>query len=163
VRGSDSKPLLWILVAANVTLGLVFFAVDVAEARAQARLAEEAVRWARARGGETVWFVGHWGFQFYAERAGGRPLVPDRSPVGPDDWVVVPAPQVNRQVAPLPGDQFKRVHVLEQDDFLPWRTGWSYYGGRLPLVGRREPRLTVTVWRRRAGAEPAGASRRTTW
>ena len=43
-----------------------------------------------ARHQRTVWFAGHWGFQFYCERAGMRQVVPGRSLLLPGDYLVLP-------------------------------------------------------------------------
>ena len=38
--------------------------------------AAEAKAWITEEGGGATWYVGHHGFQFHAERAGMRPVVP---------------------------------------------------------------------------------------
>ncbi len=39
---------------------------------------------------ETIWFQGHWGFQYYMQERGARPLDRDRSPVAAGDLLVLP-------------------------------------------------------------------------
>ena len=69
--------------ALGVALGLVFALADLSDARSR-RAAFDAA-WTelearRAAGSEgQVWYVGHWGFQYLAERAGMRPLVAGES------------------------------------------------------------------------------------
>jgi hypothetical protein len=44
---------------------------------------------ARPRG-ETVWFIGHWGWAYYADRVGMKPLPPDGSGVHQGDVLLLP-------------------------------------------------------------------------
>ena len=76
----------------GVFLGLAFFALDWRGAQAHRQAAEEAARWVRDHEGGQAWYVGHWGFQYYAERQGLRPVVPDYSP----DPGCVPLPPPSR-------------------------------------------------------------------
>jgi hypothetical protein len=59
-----------------------------------------AARWARAlqagEPGHRVYFVGHWGFQWYAERAGMLPYLPGSTRLEPGDALVRPE-QVHQQ------------------------------------------------------------------
>ena len=45
--------------------------------------------------GRTLWFQGHWGFQYYMEQRGARPLERDFALPVPGDVVIVPAQAVN--------------------------------------------------------------------
>ena len=49
-----------------------------------------------------MWYVGHWGFQHYCERAGMRPLVPGETLARAGDFVVLPV---------YPDDGFHRPHA----------------------------------------------------
>jgi 4-amino-4-deoxy-L-arabinose transferase-like glycosyltransferase len=53
-------------------------------------------RMADAEGVATVWYSGHWGFQYYMDAAGGRPLEIGLSPLKPGDWVAIPVNNTNR-------------------------------------------------------------------
>ncbi len=44
----------------------------------------------------TVWFVGHWGFQLYMERAGARAIEMNRLAIEPGDLLVSPSNNTNR-------------------------------------------------------------------
>src|SRR5207253_3104362 len=74
------------LTAGGVGLGLLFYAGDLRDAVAQ----KQAVAAAVPPAGSTVWFIGHWSFQYYAERAGMRPVVPDESRLRAGDWLIGP-------------------------------------------------------------------------
>ena len=58
---------------------------------------EDSVLPASTFGGRT-WFVGHWGFQFYAERHGWHPVVPAETRFQPDDWLVLPDARLDQVV-----------------------------------------------------------------
>lgn len=61
------------ILVGGVLLGLAILRADAAFAGMGRRAAAEWIAPAVARG-ERVWFAGHWGFQHYAEAAGGRIL-----------------------------------------------------------------------------------------
>lgn len=60
-------------VAYGAVLGLLIVRADARFAGLGRRAAAELVA-PRVAAGKNVWFNGHWGFQWYAERAGARPL-----------------------------------------------------------------------------------------
>jgi hypothetical protein len=103
----------------------------------------------------TVWYVGHWGFQHYAERAGMVPVVPDQSQFLAGDWLVKPAwpsPGITQQVmVPPNADKADLLPVspeLTAADRLPLRTIMCYYadGGGVPLEHHAGPRVPVTIY-----------------
>jgi 4-amino-4-deoxy-L-arabinose transferase-like glycosyltransferase len=78
----------WLPLAPAAALALSVTAGDAALATANRRAAERAV--AEPPGG-TVWFQGHWGFQYYLQELGARPwdvLHPERARAG--DRLLVP-------------------------------------------------------------------------
>jgi hypothetical protein len=101
LRALRNHTLRW-LPAVSVAVGAV---VSVLILRANATFAELGRRAARelvaahVQKGETVWFAGHWGFQWYAERAGGR--------------VLTTTPPV-----PAPGDGLVTAHVIHTGEVL---------------------------------------------
>jgi hypothetical protein len=157
-----------VLAAGSIGLGLAFFALDWYDARAQPEAVEEAARWAREHGGGTVWFVGHWGFQFYAERAGMLPVVtangkpaeragvalPRPARLRAGDWLVVPEAWLAQQSLLLEEDRLEVAAQLELPSVVPLRTVPCYYGGRTPLEHEPGARLRVTVYRVRADWVP---------
>jgi hypothetical protein len=93
--------------------------------------------------------VARWGFQFYAERAGMKPVLPDQSNFQPGDWLVIsdsiyfPKPvaaHINRyQIIP--------VAEIVLADRLPLRTMLGYYNSGLPMQHQEGPRRTVRIYR----------------
>ena len=154
------RGLVWSVTAAGVLLGLMFYAVDLREAVAQKRAIESVVQ--RARNGKhkaVAWYVGTWGLKFYAERAGLRAVVPDRSALQKGDWLVVPdAPLPHQQIVleEMPLVLAERVDV---SDPIPLRTVWCYYGGNLPLQPCQGPRVSLRLYRVTEDFTPASCAR----
>jgi hypothetical protein len=142
----------WVVVA-GVAAGVAVTAIDTLDAYPEKDCAERA---AALASGPTVWFQGHWGFQFYCERAGMRPVIPGQSALAPGDTLVVPVhpndegffrPHVGR-VRLRPGaDIAEVVAEVVWEDRLAAQTVPNFYGGINPVVGREHPRLRVLVYR----------------
>jgi hypothetical protein len=127
---------------AGVLLGLGFYGVDLREAWARKAAAERAARWVRRRQPDAIiWYAGGDGFQYYAERAGMRRLVPGAAP-GPGEWLVTDASLAG--LAPAPDAP---AHVLTVGDRLPLRTFLCYYGSGTPLEHHEGPRVTLAIYR----------------
>jgi hypothetical protein len=76
-----------------------------------------------------VWFAGHWGFQWYAERAGGRPvaLTPPH-PVAGDLLVVSRNSEPGGNVLAMLARRYpRRTHLARVEDRAP--------GGRVMSKG----------------------------
>jgi len=144
------------VVGGGMALGLLFYAVDLLDAFAGKHAAESAGRWVADQPGElgappaTVWYVGHWGFQYYAERAGMKPVVPSGSMLKTGDWLIVPhAPtnHIEKQSIRLDERYLSEENVVSIRGGLPWRTVMCYYGGYVPMEHHAGPRLEVTIYR----------------
>ncbi|HEX4824962.1 MAG TPA: hypothetical protein VFV19_11690 [Candidatus Polarisedimenticolaceae bacterium] len=72
-KGRLPKLSLAVPVVCGTLLGVLILRADARFAGTGRRAAETLVAPA-VTSGKTVWFNGHWGFQWYAERAGARPL-----------------------------------------------------------------------------------------
>jgi hypothetical protein len=143
----------WFGIAAGVAVAgidtLDAFPEQFCSARAAAMAAELAP-------GPTVWFAGHWGFQFHCERAGMRHLVPGESVPAAGDVLVLPAhPDEHRLYRPHVGSVPVRppagaAEVIGEVlwlDPLSATTIPNYYCGVDPVAGRDHPRLRVVVYR----------------
>lgn len=158
-RSPRRRRLVWAVAALTALLGLVFYAVDYRDAWTQREAARQAAALVRAQEPRAViWYVGHWGFQFYAEAAGMRPVVPG----WPDyalhqgDWLVVPSPSLEQQRIRLDPQDLELVEELSSSDALPLRTVRCFYGTAtgVPLEHREGPRLTVAIYRVRRDFVP---------
>jgi hypothetical protein len=164
-------------VAASVGLALLYLVVDIHGGRGhQAAALEAAGRVQQLRGANeegTLWYVGHWGFQFYAERAGLHPVIPDRPEERPSepplpppsrlragDWLIVPDGRLNQPSLDLdraPVDLVEPPLVVPA--WLPVRTIPCYYGGRTPLEHQHGSCVQVRLYRVRGAFTPAAGSR----
>jgi hypothetical protein len=135
------------VLAAGIVLGLGYYAVDLLDARAQKLAAEHSAAWVRRQKSGTGWYVGHWGFQYYAERAGLQPLVPGISLLRRDDWLVVPCSRVDQQNLQIQEGVIAPAAVFCVNDPIPYRTTSGYYGSRTPIEPLHGLRLSVTIYR----------------
>lgn len=150
-------------VAFAVGLGVLVWTVDCWDAQAEKVLATKAMETTKPAPGEVVWFTGHWGFQWYCERAGMQHLNPwsNGTPMKTGDWLVMPlipndggfyrpCPMNDAEGRPFPRPdmQLEEVAVWEWRDALSGQTIPQMYGGGAgPLRGRDHPRLRVGVYR----------------
>lgn len=82
---------------------------------------EAAARLANDLGGDAkLWFHGHWGFQFYLERAGGHAVDWKRDAIAPGELLVVPT---NNAEAHIPSERTaQRLAVATSSEGLWLRT-----------------------------------------
>jgi hypothetical protein len=167
---AEARRTVWGVVAYSAVLGLLVYGVDLADARAEKGAVEEAARQIRERGdGGTVWFVGHWGFQYYAEREGMQPInayslpdspipLPPRSSFHEGDWLVLPewrfegedwhfAAGVHRQRFLLDETRTRPEFTVVMDDPIPLQTIMTLYSGFSAVKHREGARLRVEVFR----------------
>jgi hypothetical protein len=149
VRVSERRRLVGAVVGLNVLLGLLFLGVDLHEASGEKAAAEGAAAWIEQQGPPegAVWYVGHWGFQYYAERAAMKPVVPNRSRLHAGDWLVVPDDRLEQQHITVDETRTELAHQLEVVDGWPLRTVICYYGGSTPLEHHDGPRVRVQIYR----------------
>lgn len=157
-------PARW-LGAVGVGAGVLVAAIDTLDAFPEKVCAEEAAaRIAQARAGESlpagqVWYAGHWGFQYYCERAGMGPLIARQTVARAGDYLVLPEyppddpfprPYAGFDVHHPPAWIAEDLGGFEVDDPLSAKTVPNLYGGTDPITGRDHPRLRVRVYRLRA-------------
>jgi len=138
---------LWLLGPALLAAALSL-RVAQADARLAAtnRLAAEQL-WAQYhKPGNTVWFEGHWGFQYYLERQGGKAIDLNDPKKAGRDILIIPANASNLYAPPK-----DLVQLVAKVDYLPDAScatmnnlaGAGFYAsvhGPLPFViGRLEP------------------------
>jgi hypothetical protein len=150
----------------GIVLGLALFALDLRETQVHRTAAEDAAAWVRRQGGGRVWYIGHWGWQFHAERNGMEPVIVEykpsshRIPMPPPsrlragDWLVVPDERVDRQHVELDAAHLREEVRLRYADAIPLRTLPCFYGGMCPIEHHDGDRLTVTIYRVTAAFTP---------
>src|SRR5262249_9665039 len=108
------------------------------------------------------------GFQFYAERAGMRPVIPrysrpvtssvelpPPSELRKDDWLVVPDSRLNQQGIDLDDPRLELVETLHVGGTVPLRTVPCFYGGRTALEHNEGSGLDVRLYRVRSDFVPS--------
>jgi hypothetical protein len=85
--------------AVALALSLLVATGDYQLAGAGRDAAAEIARSSSGRGG-SLWFFGHWGFQYYMEAIGGQPIDAAASRVSPGDAVAVPSNNTNSPSVP---------------------------------------------------------------
>jgi hypothetical protein len=148
-RARTGRTVLRVVTLGGIVLGLGFYALDLRDAYAQKIAVENAAELLLRQGAGRVWYVGHWGFQYYAERVGMRPVVPGESKLRQGDWLVVPSRFIDQQEIELMNESTELVHILGVEDFVPLRTVPCYYGGDSPVERHDGPRLRVQIYRAR--------------
>jgi hypothetical protein len=150
-RLAEDRTTVWRLTSLGVGLGILFTAVDFADAWVEKQAAADCAAWIAEQpdSGRTAWYCGHWGFQFYAARAGMQPVFPGRSLIQAGDWLVVPdsALRPHAQVIRLDPTQVEPVMTAEWFVPIPLRTISEYYAGATPLRRHEGPRMRVTIYR----------------
>lgn len=156
-RDSHKPPTL--LVAMSLLAGLVVAAVDGLDAQAEKWCVEQAAAILQELPEHTasrIWFAGHWGFQYYAQRQGWEHIVPCSSRIRAGDYVVLPVPpeptgfyrpHVGSIPILLPEGKSETIAEVIWDDPIAAQTIPNYYGGTVALIGRNHPRLQVVVAR----------------
>ena len=61
----------------------------------------------------TIWFQGHWGFQYYMEKLGARHIEPDFGDHGLGRTLVQPAPYANNNIQNVPAELVRLVEARE--------------------------------------------------
>jgi hypothetical protein len=118
-----------------------------------------------------IWFEGHWGFQYYMEQRGAKPLYLNRSIVdassaspwalAPGDVIVIPG--TNTNITPIPNDwyTFRKFVYLPSTGWLATMnipTGAGFYSdefGALPFAfGRVDPEQFILLDVRQPAPQP---------
>ena len=121
LRRAQSEPTTKLGLSLSLGLAaLLSLAVTVADFQL-ASSARAAATEIRSRFGDsadtTIWFEGHWGFQYYAERNGLRAIDLVHPAVRHGDLIVVP--RNNTNLTPLPQETVEHVTTLEMAT-CPW-------------------------------------------
>jgi hypothetical protein len=156
-RSWERRRLLHGVVAFGIALGFGFYALDLREACAEKEAVGAAAGFLRSQPqmeGATTWYVGHWGFQFYAEEHGMRPVVPHdpehwwitSSRLRAGDWLVTPDIRLHQQGIRIDPACVERLPDVLVMDPIPLRTVWCYYAGRTALAHDPQPRVIVYLY-----------------
>jgi hypothetical protein len=159
--------LTYALAVSSIVLGLGFYGVDLCEAFAEKRAVELAAQHIRSQHpGATIWYTGFWGFQFYADKAGMKQIIPARPPglqasradpksraiplpppsrLRMGDWIVLADPRIAQQPLFLDRGKLEFTDLLTTQDVIPLCTVMCYYRGHTPLQHHEGPRVVVGI------------------
>jgi len=146
-RRPQFRPLIHGIAWFGIGLGIFYASIDFVDAfveKRAARLASETIDGAGER-----WYVGHWGFQFYAERNGMRPIFPDESELQRGDWLILPDSALRPVAQSIRLDDSK-LELRSQFELslpMPYRTLPDLYGGRSPIGKQEGPRIRISIYR----------------
>lgn len=147
-------------VAVNVVLAALFYGVDMRDAFVE--------KWAAERSSAAMqqldrsaghWYTGRWGFQFYAERTGMKPVFPDRSELRPGDLVAVTDGEY--WTKPLK-DHLNRYDLeaisdVTIDDAFPLKTMIGFYNSGMPIHRRVGPLRVIRIFMVKGAAAGGGS------
>jgi hypothetical protein len=119
----------------GVILGLFYFAVDFDDAWSERRTVDRIQHSVLEMGGGAIWYIAtSWGgFQYYAPRAGLRPVVPGRSWLERGEWLVIPWNVEVKNRLTLADSCLDRGLALDWGRYLPVATREAFYHGTRPL------------------------------
>ncbi len=140
LRAGEALAGLGLAAALGLAQGALYFSADLCDANARrdlvARVAERLPQLGARPESETVWYNGHWEFQYYADQAGMRPVIAGRSQLRPQDWLIL-TEGTNQPPLSFPSSRFREQDELVAVSRSPWSTMPLYYDGPVPL--RRQP------------------------
>lgn len=140
------------LALAVITGALVSFSVSLADySLAQtARSAASTIIKRYQAEGRTIWFQGHWGFQYYMEEGRAKPIDFKRSFISPGEVIVTPLNATNRRVMPAGSTEYLeelRVPTLSWASTMGLDSGAGFYAsewGPVPFrFGRSKDEVFV--------------------
>jgi len=144
--GWGGRRMLVLLVSLVGVTGAGVYVIDWKEADTSRRAANDAAAFIRSTDpAARIWYAGHWGFAYYADRQGMRPLIPDRSLVQAGDWLVLPQ-GIDRQFFQISPWAFRLVAEREYSHDFGLRTVPDYYVGLVPLRRQAVPQIVLSVF-----------------
>ena len=152
----DARAGLRIATALGLAIGALYQASELSDAWTRRALVDAISQRLSALGAsaaqESVWYTGHWEFQFYAERAGWRAVVPGASQLRSGDWLVIPANVDQPRIAYPPG--LERAAAVAVASPSPWSTIPVLHSGAVPLRRQPFPHASARIYRVTRDLEP---------
>jgi hypothetical protein len=154
--GARARAALGATCALGIALGVAILRAVAAFAGLGRRAAAELIAPNVAKG-HRVWFAGHWGFQWYSEKAGGRILTRTPPYPAPGDLVVTSVEcDPGTEIIEMLRHDFRGKHLARLEDASPggrvmsheigagfFSNAWGY----LPWGWGTEPLDTFDLWR----------------
>ncbi len=102
--------------------------------------------------GKTVWYVGHWGLQYYVEGLGKAYIDIHGMLPHSGDWIIIPTNAPQQAVPDLSRSHIVKVINLVHNwpiftMSVPLHAGWySHYWGDMPFAVGNGPVETIAIW-----------------
>jgi hypothetical protein len=146
----------WLAIAPGMALGIFYNALCTREAGMEPDAVRKAVAEIREQQPSArIWYVGHWGVQFEAQRCGLLAVVLGSSQLERGDWLIWPDPGRVAQQEMKPSTALGGpVRELDSAHPLPLRLIPAYYGGHLAVERWPHPQLTLQIYRVRESFTP---------
>ncbi len=140
-----------LLLAGQLCVCAVYLHTDYLEASAQRTVVDDAHAHIQSQGGHhTMWYVGHWGFAYYADKQNMQPIIPGISVIETGDWILQPE-RVHAQRVRPDMSKLDYVGAMEVQDANPFQTMPYYYSGMTPISVKPDPvRLRLHLFRANA-------------
>lgn len=134
-----------------ITGALVSFSVSLADysLAETARSAASTIIKRYQAEGRTIWFQGHWGFQYYMEEGKAKPIDFKRSFIAPGEVIVTPLNAPNRRVMPAGSTEYieeLRAPTLSWASTMGLDSGAGFYASEWGPVPYRFGRSTDEVF-----------------
>ncbi len=155
-RGATGRQRLWTAIVPGVCLGLFFELVDISNTWLEPQAVDAAADWIEQQHASgKIWYTGHWGFQYAAERHGFLPLAAGYTELHEGDCLIVAPAWMAQQEFVEDGRMGPVEHVVVEDRMLRLRTLPSYYGGSHAIEWWPRPLFDARIYRIRATWTPA--------
>ena len=150
------RPLPMWSISWTLMIGLLLHGIDSYDALAAKKMAHHTRELITAKADGMIWFQGTWGWKYYCEADGMRPIVAGETQFKLGDCLVLCIPpDANGIYRPLPIPvasiidlaRTELVAELAEDDWLRVSTIPPLYGGDVPIRSRSHPRFRVMIVR----------------
>jgi hypothetical protein len=137
----------WLAIG-GMALSSLFFVTDLLEASAGRTAAGALARRADFQTEGTFWYLSWWGFGYYADHEGMRPLQLNRELPRPGDLLAVQdIGGLREALAHHPEVGLELIDTVVVGDGFPLQVLPGYYAGQTPLENHRGGRIRVLVYR----------------
>ena len=148
---NDARRAIRMATVLGIVYGLTVAWTDFRDAMVERSALRDSIDWIDRRNSEhgAIWYTGHWGFQYYAEQAGLKPVFPDESVLEEGDWLIYPDSLIRPygQMIILEPPFAEKEIVIEWYERWPLRTNPDFYSGYLPIRHHEGHRIRVTIFR----------------
>ncbi len=131
---SARRWLRWLPIAPMAVFALTLVYADFTIANSARNAARHFNREMPMGAGQKV-FLGHWGFQYYMQQGGAKPIDLSGTQVGPGDALILPDNNMQSLVVP---EIYSHRYPLEFKVF-PWASTWNYHIGAAYYSGTWGP------------------------